>query len=163
MKQLVTLGFSAGIMVALLMWVSTGLPALGIIPWVCLISAGAYFTAGGGLAGLKDPMLAGTMAILLTTVTLFLVAKLGGGVEVLAPLVGLLAFSIVILSRISLFSYIPAAFMAASAYVGAGGDFDLTIIYVIASWGVGLLLAWAIDNLSRILSGQFSAASHSES
>jgi hypothetical protein len=41
--------------------------------------------------------------------------------------------------------------MAASTYVGAGGSWGLSLLFIVVSWGAGLLLAWIIDNLSRSL------------
>ena len=65
-------------------------------------------------------------------------------------LVGLLAFSIVLASAIPWFSYVLASFMAASAYVGAGGKPEVGG-YVGLSWAAGPRPAWGIDNLSKAL------------
>ena len=91
-------------------------------------------------------MLAGMMGIPPTIAALFTVAKLGGGTQVDSASRPVCIFHRDKSSGVLLFSYVPPAFMAASAYVGGGGRFDMTILYVMVSWGVGSLLAWAIDN-----------------
>ena len=150
MNPLLALAFSAALLVGLLMFLSAGVPVLGLVAWISLISAGAYFTAGGGVPGLVKPMAAGTLGILLTVVALFVVGMLGGGLVPLVLVVAALAFSIVLASGIPLFSYVPASFMAASAYVGAGGKPEVAA-YVVLSWAAGLVLAWGIDNLSKTM------------
>ncbi len=150
MNPLLALALSASLLVGCFMALSAGVPALGLLAWVSLISAGAYFTAGGGAPGLTKPMAAGTLGIVLTVVVLYVVSRLGGGLAPLVLLVALLAFLIVAASGIQFFSYVPAAFMAASAYVGAGAKPDLAVD-VILSWAAGLALAWAIDHLSKAM------------
>jgi hypothetical protein len=151
MKAISLLGISAAVSVGCLMWISGAVPSLGLIPWISLISAGAYFTAGAGYDGLAKPMAAGTLGIVLTAVALSIIAQLGGGLTSTVFVVALLAFTIILCSGIALFSHIPSAFMAASTYVGAGGSWGLSLLFIIVSWGAGLLLAWIIDNLSRSL------------
>lgn len=153
MKAIVFLAFSAAISVGCLMWISGAAPSLGLIPWISLISAGAYFTAGAGYDGLVKPMAAGSLGIVLTAVALSIIAQLGGGLMLTVFVVASLAFIIVLFSGIPLFAHIPSAFMAASTYVGAGGSWSFTLLFIIVSWAAGLLLAWIIDNLSRSLIG----------
>jgi len=134
-------------------------PVLGLIAWVSLISAGAYFSAGGGVDGLVKPMAAGTLGVIFTVVALYAIGALGGGTTPFVLTVTLLAFLIVMSSGIQLFSNIPAAFMAAAAYVGAGGKIDSSIVFVLVSWGAGLVLAFGIDNLSKAIAGSGRSAS----
>ena len=150
MNPLIALAISASSLVGCFMFLSAGVPSLGLIAWVSLISAGAYFTAGGGIPGLVKPMASGTLGILLTAAILYAVGRLGGGLAPLVLLVALLAFLIVMASGIQFFSFVPAGFMAASAYVGAGAKIEVAV-YVILSWAAGLALAWAIDNLSKAM------------
>jgi hypothetical protein len=133
---------------------SAAFPPLGLIAWISLVSAGAYFTAGGGVRGMTVPMASGTLAILLTIAALYGVEVAGGGLAVFGALVAALAFTIVMLSRIPLFANVPAAFMAVASYVGAGAKRDWIVAAVIISWGAGLVLAFLIDNLSRIVASK---------
>jgi hypothetical protein len=151
MKPTLLLAASAAVSVGCLMWLSGAVPALGLIPWISLISAGAYFTAGAGREGLVQPMAAGTLGIVLTALALSMLSALGGGLTVTALVVACLAFTIILCSGVPLFAHVPSAFMAASAYVGAGGSWGLAIVFIIVSWGVGLVLAWIIDSMSRSL------------
>ena len=163
MRSLIALAISAAALVAVLMWVSVAAPSLGLIPWVSLISAGAYFTAGGGKDGILKPLWAGLLGVVLTALALYVIGRLGGSLGILVVGVALLAFFIVMSSGVALFAYVPATFMAASAFVGAGGKADMTVVFVGVSWAIGLLLAWAIDNLSRVLNGRLANAGSSAS
>ena len=129
---------------------------LGLIPWISLISAGAYFTAGGGLAGITKPFAAGVIGIVLTGCALSVIGELGGGLAPTALMVAGLAFIIVLSSSIPLFAHVPSAFMAASAYVGANGSWGPSMAFIVVSWAAGLGLAWLIDNLSRTLQARSS-------
>lgn len=151
MKSIIMLGASAALSVGALMWLSGAAPALGLIPWISLISAGAYFTAGGGLGAITKPLAAGALGIVLTGCALSAVGALGGSLTPTALVVAALAFVIVLASGIPLFAHVPSAFMAASAYVGASGSWGPSMAFIVVSWAVGLGLAWVIDNLSRAL------------
>lgn len=151
MKSTLLLATSAAVSVGCLMWISGVAPSLGLIPWISLISAGAYFTAGAGRDGLVKPMAAGTLGILLTAIALSALTALSGGLTATVLIVACLAFTIILCSGVPLFAHVPSAFMAASAYVGAGGSWGLAIVFIILSWGVGLILAWIIDSMSRSL------------
>jgi hypothetical protein len=133
-----------------MVWFASAVPAAGLIPWISLVSAGAYFTAGGGEVGLTKPMAAGTLGILLTAVALTVAVALAAGQVGFALVVACLAFTIILCSALPVFSHIPSAFMAASCYVGASGSWK-NILLITLSWGVGLALAWIIDRLSQAL------------
>jgi hypothetical protein len=151
MKAVFLLGISAALAVGCMMLISGAAPQLGLIPWISLISAGAYFTAGAGIDGLGKPMAAGALGIVLTAIALSILGTLGGGIALTALIVAGLAFTIVMFSGVPLFAHVPSAFMAASAYVGAGGSWGVVLVFITMSWAAGLGLAWIIDNLSQAL------------
>jgi hypothetical protein len=151
MKAVFLLGISAALAVGCMMLISGAAPQLGLIPWISLISAGAYFTAGAGIDGLVKPMAAGALGIVLTAIALSILGTLGGGIALTALIVAGLAFTIVMFSGVPLFAHVPSAFMAASAYVGAGGSWGVVLVFITMSWAAGLGLAWIIDNLSQAL------------
>ena len=66
MRQLLALASSAAVLVGCYVTLSAAFPPFGLIAWISLVSAGAYFTAGGGVRGMTVPMASGTLAILLT-------------------------------------------------------------------------------------------------
>jgi Protein of unknown function (DUF1097) len=102
MRQLLALASSAAVLVGCYVTLSAAFPPLGLIAWISLVSAGAYFTAGGGVRGMTVPMTSGTLAILLTIAALYGVEVAGGGLAAIGALVAALAFTIVMLSRIPL-------------------------------------------------------------
>jgi hypothetical protein len=134
-----------------MVWFASAVPAVGLIPWISLVSAGAYFTAGAGLPGLAKPMAAGTLGIIFTAVALTVAGLLGADQVGFALIISCLAFLIILCSAASPFSHVPSAFMAASCYVGANGSWGKSITLIVFSWGVGLALAWVIDRLSQAL------------
>jgi hypothetical protein len=150
-RPTILLGFSAAVSVGLLVWLAAAFPAMGLLPWISLISAGAYFTAGAGVPGLLKPAAAGTLGIVCTAAAIKIAGVVGAGQVGFALIVSRLAFAIVAFSLVPIFSHVPSAFMAASCYVGANGAWDMSIVLIIFSWCVGLGLAWMIDRLSQIL------------
>lgn len=151
LKSTVLLGLSAAVSVGLMVWLASAFPAVGLIPWISLVSAGAYFTAGTGVPGLLKPAAAGAVGIIYTALAIKIAGALGAGQVGFALIASCLAFSIIICSLVPALSHVPSAFMAASCYVGANGAWDMSIALILFSWCVGLGLAWIIDRLSQTL------------
>lgn len=149
MKFLHALGLSIALLVAVWVYVSIGMPQLRFYPWIGFVAWAAFYAAGGGRDGVVKPLATSTAAILLTALTMFGVAQLGGGLPALIVLVAILAFVLVVLSDIPALSYTPAAFLGAATYFGSGGKVDESIAFVILSWVAGLALGYASEVLGK--------------
>ncbi len=147
MKVLHALGVSIALLVAVWVYVSIGLPQLKLYPWIGFVAWAAFYAAGGGLAGIKKPLGSSTAGILLTALTMYAVAQAGGSLVALMLLVAILAFALVAIADIGIFSYTPAAFLGAATYFGSGSKLDESIAFVILSWIAGLLLGYLSEAL----------------
>lgn len=152
MDVLLALAISIGILIAAWTYIALGVAALpvwaGIVAWAC------FFAAGGKMGGLTKTLASMLSGVFWAFVALYLWGAIGGGVPVLALLVGLIAFMMVLQAKISALSFIPGAFLGAattvSVVVGASGSYTKTIIAIIA----GAVLGY----LSEVLAGAFTGS-----
>jgi hypothetical protein len=145
MKITHALGTSIALLVAFWVYVSIGHPELKLYPWIGFVAWAAFFAAGGGSAGLVKPLATSTAGIVLTALTMYGVNQFGNGLGALMLLVAILAFVLVLISEVGIFSYTPAAFLGAATYFGSGSKIDESIAFVILSWVSGLLLGYASE------------------
>jgi len=157
MKITHALGTSIALLVAFWVYVSIGLPELKLYPWIGFVAWAAFFAAGGGRAGVVKPLAASTAGITLTALTMYAVGQSGGSLVALMLLVAVLAFVLVAISDIGLFSYTPAAFLGAATYFGSGSKIDESIAFVILSWVAGLLLGFASEAIGHKIARQTAA------
>ena len=147
MDVLVALGISIGILIAIWTYIALGVAALPV--WAGIIAWGCFFAAGGKTAGLTKTIAANLSGVLWAFLALTAWDNFGGGVPVLAVLVGIAAFFMVLQAKIPALSFIPGAFLGAATavgvVVGANGTWTKTIIALVA----GALLGY----LSELLAG----------
>jgi hypothetical protein len=130
---------------------------LKLYPWIGFVAWAAFFAAGGGRAGVVKPLAASTAGIVLTALTMYAVGQSGGSLVALMVLVAVLAFVLVAISDIGVFSYTPAAFLGAATYFGSGSKIDESIAFVILSWVAGLLLGFASEAIGHKIARQTAA------
>ena len=85
---------------------------------------------------------------------MYAVGQSGGSLVALMLLVAVLAFVLVAISDIGLFSYTPAAFLGAATYFGSGSKIDESIAFVMLSWVAGLLLGFASEAIGQKIARQ---------
>lgn len=149
MKLLHALALSIALLVALWVYLSIGLPALGLTPWIGFVAWAAYFAAGGTAAAWWRSASAGLAGILLTALTMWAVGQLGGGLWALLALVPVLAFVLVAMADLRALSFTPAAFLGAASFFGSGGVPDLSIVHVSLTWLAGALFGHASQWLGQ--------------
>ena len=147
MKSLIALAVSIAVLVGLWVYLSIGLPALKLIPWIGFVAWATYFAAGGGRSAIVQSLPPAIAGVLLTALTMFAVGHAGGGLIALIVLVALLAFVLVAMAGHKALAYTPAAFLGAATYFGTGGKVDDSIGFVILSWIAGV----AFGHLSQHL------------
>jgi hypothetical protein len=92
-----------------------------ILTWPAFIGWALFFLTGANVDGIKKsvpPILCG---ILLGYLSVTAWGEIGGGLPVLAALVGVIAFIMIYMINISIFATAPAGFAACAAFF-AGGD-----------------------------------------
>src|SRR2546422_289277 len=113
MDPLMALAVSIGVLIAL--WVKVGgllIPGLaiavpaGIVAWAC------YFAAGGKLPGLQKAIAANLSGVLWVWIATALIGATGLG-NLAFLFIGIVAFLIVIQSKIPVLSFIPGGFCGA--------------------------------------------------
>src|SRR5213082_43972 len=110
MDMLKALAVSIGVLIAL--WVKVGAMAslavpAGIVAWAC------FFAAGGKVQGLQKAIAANLSGVIWVWIAMTLIG--GTGTSNLAFIfIGIVAFLIVIQSKIALLSFIPGGFCGAA-------------------------------------------------
>ena len=151
MDVLVALGISIGILIAIWTYIALGVAALPV--WAGIIAWGCFFAAGGKTAGLTKTLAANLSGVVWAFLALTAWNNFGGGVPVLAVLVGIAAFFMVLQAKIPALSFIPGAFLGAATavgvVVGANGTWTKTIIALVAGAVLGYLSELLAGAISR--------------
>ena len=119
MDMLLALGLSIGVLIAGWTYVALGPAALPV--WAGIVAWGTFFAAGGKVAGLQKTLASNLSGVLWAFVALTLSARLGGGLPVLSALVGVIAFAMVLQSKLPPLAFIPGAFLGATRIFGLTG------------------------------------------
>lgn len=151
MDMLTALAVSIGVLIAAWTYLAVGVATLPV--WVGIITWGAFFAAGGKTDGLVKTIAASLSGLVWAFIAAFVVGKLGGGTPALSVMVGVVAFAMVLQSKISFLSFIPGAFLGAAATVGAGGGTDTSALGKIA---MALVAGAIFGYLSEMLAGAIS-------
>lgn len=151
MDSLTALALSSGVGIAIWMYVS-----LAVVPdlttWIGVAGFGCFFAAGGKTQGFQKAVVASLSGMLYVWVMLQLLPHFGGTTLVYAILVGVVAFLIVIQSRVPLLSFIPGALVGAAVTIGDGGGMDLSrLIDVGLSLVIGAALGFAVETAAASL------------
>ena len=141
MDMLLALALSIGVLIAGWTYVALGPAALPV--WAGIVAWGTFFAAGGKTTGLTKTIASNLSGVFWAFVALKLSSTLGGTLPVLSALVGVVAFAMVLQSKVAVLSFIPGAFLGAatavSVVVGASGTYTKTIIALVAGAVLGFL------------------------
>ena len=113
MDMLMALAVSIGVLIAVWTYIAVGVVAQ-LSVWAAIVAWGCFFAAGGKMQGFQKTVAANVSGLIYAFIALQLVGLLGGSSAVLAILVGVIAFLMVLQSRIALLSFIPGAFIGAA-------------------------------------------------
>lgn len=156
MAMLMALGVSIGVLIAGWTYVALALAALPV--WAGIVSWGAFFAAGGKTDGLIKTIASTLSGVVWAFVALFVAGRLGGGTAVLALMVGVVAFMMVVQSKVAQLSFIPGAFLGAatavSVVVGANGTYTRTILALV----IGAVLGFVSELMAGALTKKAPAA-----
>ena len=162
MDSLVALGISIGVLIAAWVYVSVGMPDLGLIVWAGIGAWATFYAAGGGSGGLQKAIASNLAGNFWAAVALYLFAMVGNGsVVALAILFGIAAFIFCVQAKIPLLAFIPGAFLGAATWVGVdvagaandGGAVNMTDLMISASMVVGAILGYVSEAIGKKLSG----------
>lgn len=132
MNMLTALAVSIGVLIAL--WVKVGgmlfpnvalaVPA-GIIAWAC------FYAAGGKMQGLQKTVAANLSGVVWVWIAMALIAAANLGTFAWI-IIGVVAFLIVVQSKVGALSFIPGAFCGAAVAAGSGAGTDITANVMVA-------------------------------
>jgi hypothetical protein len=141
MDMLLALALSIGVLIAGWTYVALGPAALPV--WAGIVAWGTFFAAGGKTTGLTKTIASNLSGVFWAFVSLKLSSTLGGTLPVLSALVGVVAFAMVLQSKVAVLSFIPGAFLGAatavSVVVGTSGTYTKTIVALVAGAVLGFL------------------------
>jgi hypothetical protein len=141
MDMLLALALSIGVLIAGWTYVALGPAALPV--WAGIVAWGTFFAAGGKTTGLTKTIASNLSGVFWAFVALKLSSTLGGTLPVLSALVGVVAFAMVLQSKVAVLSFIPGAFLGAatavSVVVGTSGTYTKTITALVAGAVLGFL------------------------
>jgi hypothetical protein len=156
MDALVALAISIGILIAGWTYLALGVAALPV--WAGIVAWGCFFAAGGKTTGLAKTVAATLSGVFWAFLALQAANRFGGGVPILAVMVGIAAFFMVLQAKIPALSFIPGAFLGAatavSVVVGANGTWTKTILALV----IGALLGYLSELLAGALTPKRAAA-----
>ena len=151
MDALVALALSIGILIAGWTYVALGPGALPV--WAGIVAWGCFFAAGGKTDGLVKTISSNLSGVFWAFLALTASANMGGGLPVLAVLVGVAALLMVLQAKVPGLSFIPGAFLGAatavSVVVGANGSWARTIIALVAGALLGYLSEMVAGAITR--------------
>ena len=148
MDMLMALAVSIGVLIAVWTYVAVGVVAQ-LSVWAAIVAWGCFFAAGGKMQGFQKTAASNVSGLIYAFIALHLLGPLGGSSAVLAILVGVIAFLMVLQSRIALLSFIPGAFIGAAVTVGS--KHDTATDYVMTA--VSLILGGLLGYVSEALAG----------
>ena len=148
MDMLTALALSIGVLIAAWTYLAVGVAALPV--WVGSIAWGTFFAAGGKTEGLIKTLGSTLSGLVWAFIAISVVTKMGGGTPILCVMIGVIAFAMVLQSKVSFLSFIPGAFIGAATTVGAGASADVASLGKIAA----ALIAGAIFGyVSEVVAG----------
>ena len=148
MDMLMALAVSIGVLIAVWTYIAVGVVAQ-LSVWAAIVAWGCFFAAGGKMQGFQKTVASNVSGLIYAFIALHLLGLLGGSTAVLAILVGVIAFLMVVQSRVALLSFIPGAFIGAAVTVGS--KHDTATDYVMTA--VSLILGGLLGYVSEALAG----------
>ncbi len=165
MKTINSVSLSVGLLVFLWTFATLGYLEPKVTTWITFLTWASFYAAGGGAQGFAKSVACGATGALISAAVVWLNGEIGGstqglGLLIFAALLGLLGWILCRISQWSLLGVIPASFIGAAAFFGAGAPLDIKLAWVLVSvvcgsvmgllsqWFAALLTTRSSDNLA---------------
>lgn len=160
MKPVNAISLSVGLLVTVWTFSTFGFLEPKVITWITFLTWASFYAAGAGVGGLGKSIACGIAGALISAGVIWLSPRLGGGSQgagllITSLLLGTLGWVLCRMSQAMLLSCIPASFIGAAAYFGAGAPLDGRLVWVLVSIVCGAVMGL----LSQRLAGVFTAKS----
>ncbi|MBL9206093.1 MAG: DUF1097 domain-containing protein [Opitutaceae bacterium] len=158
MKPLNAISLSVGLLVAAWTFVTLGFLEPKVITWITFLTWASFYAAGAGPGGLAKSVAGGAVGALFSALVVWLNGLLGGGMHGLglalfAVLLGALGWILCRVSQASLLGVIPANFIGAAAFFGAGAPLGVGLAWVLLSLVCGAVMGLLSQRLASVLTG----------
>ncbi|MGB9783970.1 MAG: DUF1097 domain-containing protein [Moorellaceae bacterium] len=112
-----------------------------LLTWPAFVGWALFFAAGGTAESVRKAFFPSVCGIVLAYLAVLASGHLGTAGLGIAVAVTVIAFVMVMLAPISIFSFVPAQFASCAAFFGTGARFWPTIIPLIIGIGLGYISA----------------------
>jgi hypothetical protein len=158
MPHLNAISLSVGLLVTGWTFLTLGFLEPHVITWITFLTWASFFAAGAGTSGLAKSIACGVVGALASALVVWLNGRLGGGMQgiglvIFALLLGALGWTLCRISQATLLGVIPASFIGAASFFGAGAPLGAKLGWVLLSLVCGAVMGL----LSQRLAGSFTA------
>lgn len=156
MNALNAISVSVGLLVGLWCYATLGYFEPKVMTWITFLTWASFFAAGGGTGGLTKAIAGAFAGALVSAAVVFANGLLGGGVSgvglvIFSGLLAVLGWALCQLSRVSVLSFIPGAFIGAASFFGAGATLDQKLFWVLVSIVCGAVMGYLSERLGAAL------------
>jgi len=154
MKPSTAIALSVGLLVWGWTFVTFSYLEPRVLTWVTFLTWASFYAAGGGVSGLAKSMASGIVGVLASAAVMWMGGQLDAGAHhltILTLLLGVLGWLLCTVAALPLLSCIPANFIGAAAFFGAGSPIDLKLVWVLGSLIAGAALGFASQRLGQAL------------
>jgi hypothetical protein len=154
MKPLNAIAISVGLLVCGWTFLTFTYLEPRVMTWITFLTWASFFAAGGGSSGLAKSIASGIVGVLASAAVIWLNTQIGlesHQALALSLLLGILGWFLCAVSALPLLSCIPAGFIGAAAFFGAGSPVDVKLVWILCSVTIGALLGLASQKLAGAL------------
>jgi hypothetical protein len=158
MKPINAISISVGLLVFVWTFATLGYLEPKVITWITFLTWASFYAAGAGAKGFAKSIACGVVGVLISGLVVWINGAAGGstqglGLLIFAALLGVLGWTLCRISQVDLLGVIPASFIGAAAFFGAGAPLDLKLAWVLLSIVCGSVMGL----LSQRLAAMFTA------
>ena len=156
MKPINAISVSVGILVTLWTYATLGYLEPKVITWITFLTWASFYAAGAGTAGLAKSIACGAVGALVSALVVWVNGRVGGGTAgvglvIFALLLGGLGWTLCRMSQVSLLGVIPASFIGAASFFGAGAPLDQKLAWVLVSLVCAAIMGLLSQRLAALL------------
>jgi hypothetical protein len=161
MKPINAISISVGFLVFVWTFATLGYLEPKVITWITFLTWASFYAAGAGTIGLARSIACGVTGALVSAVVVWINQSIGGstqglGLAIFAALLGVLGWVLCRISQWALISVIPASFIGAAAFFGAGAPLDARLAWVLLSLVCGSVTGLLSQRLAATITASVS-------
>lgn len=159
MTPLNAVSLSVGVLVTLWTFTTLGFLEPHVITWITFLTWASFYAAGGGGGGLAKSIACGLVGALVSAGVVWLNSRLGGGTQgvglvIFALLLGALGWTLCRISQVPILGVIPASFIGAASFFGAGAPLDQRLVWVLVSLVCGAVMGQLSQTFARVMTAR---------